>query len=118
RIMVWRRKNEELNPKNLVGTVKYGGVGVLVLGCMSASGLGIYTRRVGSQGGSLRGRRFYILDHSCVCPLTSFFPVQVIQMSQYREALSSLMGSSPLVLHGVYRLFGFGMILRLGASST
>ncbi|GBM52084.1 hypothetical protein AVEN_131104-1 [Araneus ventricosus] len=37
--MVWRRKNEELNPKNLVGTVKYGGGGVLVWGCMSASGL-------------------------------------------------------------------------------
>ncbi|GBO01522.1 hypothetical protein AVEN_84625-1, partial [Araneus ventricosus] len=32
RIMVWRRKNEELNPKNLVGTVKYGGGGVLVWG--------------------------------------------------------------------------------------
>ncbi|GBN34002.1 hypothetical protein AVEN_143999-1 [Araneus ventricosus] len=30
RIMVWRRKNEELNPKNLVGTVKYGGGGVFV----------------------------------------------------------------------------------------
>ncbi|GBN22607.1 Transposable element Tc1 transposase [Araneus ventricosus] len=40
RIMVWRRKNEELNPKNLVGTVKYGGEGVLVWGCMSATGLG------------------------------------------------------------------------------
>ncbi|GBO16793.1 Transposable element Tc1 transposase [Araneus ventricosus] len=40
RIMVWRRKNEELNPKNLVGTVKYGGEGVLVWGCISASGLG------------------------------------------------------------------------------
>ncbi|GBL80825.1 Transposable element Tc1 transposase [Araneus ventricosus] len=38
--MVWRRKDEELNPKNLVGTVKYGGGGVLVWGCMSASGLG------------------------------------------------------------------------------
>ncbi|GBN38876.1 hypothetical protein AVEN_167691-1 [Araneus ventricosus] len=38
-IMVWRRKNEELNPKNLVGTIKYGGGGVLVWGCMSASGL-------------------------------------------------------------------------------
>ncbi|GBM45745.1 Transposable element Tcb1 transposase [Araneus ventricosus] len=33
------KKNEELNPKNLVGTVKYGGRGVLVWGCMSASGL-------------------------------------------------------------------------------
>ncbi|GBN48640.1 hypothetical protein AVEN_247046-1, partial [Araneus ventricosus] len=39
RIMVWRRKNEELNPKNLVGTVKYGGGSVLVWGCISASGL-------------------------------------------------------------------------------
>ncbi|GBM06848.1 Transposable element Tc1 transposase [Araneus ventricosus] len=38
--MVWRRKNEEFNPKNLVGTVKYGGGGVLVWGCMSASGQG------------------------------------------------------------------------------
>ncbi|GBO36292.1 hypothetical protein AVEN_164245-1 [Araneus ventricosus] len=37
--MVWRRKNEELNPKNLVGTVKYGGRDVLVWGCMSASEL-------------------------------------------------------------------------------
>ncbi|GBM53841.1 hypothetical protein AVEN_261228-1 [Araneus ventricosus] len=37
--MVWRRKNEELNPKNLVRTVTYGGIGVLVWGCMSASGL-------------------------------------------------------------------------------
>ncbi|GBM27406.1 Putative carbonic anhydrase 3 [Araneus ventricosus] len=33
------KKNEELNPKNLVGTVKYVGGGVLVCGCMSASGL-------------------------------------------------------------------------------
>ncbi|GBN62666.1 hypothetical protein AVEN_138368-1 [Araneus ventricosus] len=28
------------------------------------------------------------------------------------------MGSSPQALHGDYRLFGFVMILRLGASST
>ncbi|GBN20746.1 hypothetical protein AVEN_113900-1 [Araneus ventricosus] len=39
RIMVWRRKNEELNRKNLVETVKYGGGGVLVWGACSASGL-------------------------------------------------------------------------------
>ncbi|GFY24722.1 transposable element Tc1 transposase [Trichonephila clavipes] len=36
-IIVGRRKNEELNPKNLIRTVKHGGV--LVWGCMSASGL-------------------------------------------------------------------------------
>ncbi|GBM82420.1 hypothetical protein AVEN_125856-1 [Araneus ventricosus] len=40
RIMVWRRKNEELNSKNLVGTFKYGGGGVLVWRCVSTSGLG------------------------------------------------------------------------------
>ncbi|GBM91286.1 Transposable element Tc1 transposase [Araneus ventricosus] len=40
RIKVWRRRNEELNLKNLVGTVKYVSGGVLVWGCMSASGLG------------------------------------------------------------------------------
>ncbi|GBM94156.1 Transposable element Tc1 transposase [Araneus ventricosus] len=40
RILVWRRKNEELNPKNFVGTVKYGGGDVLVWGCISASELG------------------------------------------------------------------------------
>ncbi|GBO07826.1 hypothetical protein AVEN_47665-1 [Araneus ventricosus] len=45
--MVWRRKNEELNPKNLVGTVKYGHrEGVLVWGFMSASELG---RAVGAR---------------------------------------------------------------------
>ncbi|GBL85210.1 Transposable element Tc1 transposase [Araneus ventricosus] len=41
RILVWRtKKNEELNPKNLDGTVKYGGGCVLLWGCMSASKLG------------------------------------------------------------------------------
>ncbi|GBO24560.1 Transposable element Tc1 transposase [Araneus ventricosus] len=40
RIMVWRKKNEEVNLKNIVGTVKYGGGGVLVWVCMSASGIG------------------------------------------------------------------------------
>ncbi|GBN72711.1 hypothetical protein AVEN_75275-1, partial [Araneus ventricosus] len=39
RIMVWRKKNEEVNLKNIVGTVKYGGGGVLVWVCMSASGI-------------------------------------------------------------------------------
>ncbi|KFM57645.1 Mariner Mos1 transposase, partial [Stegodyphus mimosarum] len=39
RITVRRRKNEELHSKNLVGTVKHSGGGVLVLGCRAASGL-------------------------------------------------------------------------------
>ncbi|GBM07664.1 hypothetical protein AVEN_81280-1 [Araneus ventricosus] len=37
--MVLRRRNEDLNPKNLVGTVKYDGGSVFVWGCMSALGL-------------------------------------------------------------------------------
>ena len=36
-IIVWRRKNEELNPKNLVGTVKHAGGSVLLRGCVSGS---------------------------------------------------------------------------------
>ncbi|GBO33683.1 hypothetical protein AVEN_186506-1 [Araneus ventricosus] len=43
--MVWRRKNEEVNLKNIVGTVKYGSGGVLVWGCMSASGIGNLEKR-------------------------------------------------------------------------
>ncbi|GBM83687.1 hypothetical protein AVEN_84256-1 [Araneus ventricosus] len=39
-------------------------------------------------------------------------------MNQHKEALSRLSGSFPLVLHGDYRLFGFGMVLQLGASSS
>ena len=38
--MVWRQKNTEMNPKHLRPTVKHGGGGVLVWGCMSASGVG------------------------------------------------------------------------------
>ena len=29
-IIVWRRKNVELNPKNLIGTIKHGGGSVFV----------------------------------------------------------------------------------------
>jgi len=37
---VWRKKNTELDPKNLIPTVKHGGGSVLVWGCMSATGVG------------------------------------------------------------------------------
>jgi len=37
---VWRKKNSELQPKNLLPTVKFGGGKVLVWGCMAASGVG------------------------------------------------------------------------------
>lgn len=40
RLKVWRREGEELNPKNTIKTVKHGGGGVMVWGCMSASGVG------------------------------------------------------------------------------
>ncbi|GBM34771.1 hypothetical protein AVEN_7826-1 [Araneus ventricosus] len=39
-------------------------------------------------------------------------------MNQHRDDLSSLLGSSPLVLHGVNRLIGFGMVLLQGSSSS
>lgn len=40
RISVWRRPNTELNKENLLPTVKHGGGGVMVWGCMAASGVG------------------------------------------------------------------------------
>lgn len=40
RQMVWRKPNEELNPRNLHGTVKHGGGSVMTWGCMSTRGVG------------------------------------------------------------------------------
>ncbi|GBM05993.1 Transposable element Tc1 transposase [Araneus ventricosus] len=40
RITVCRKPNEELNPKNLLPTVKDGGGGIMVWGCFAASGMG------------------------------------------------------------------------------
>jgi len=40
RRMIWRQKNAELQPKNLRATVKHGGGSLMVLGAMSASGVG------------------------------------------------------------------------------
>ncbi|KAK7576331.1 hypothetical protein V9T40_001250 [Parthenolecanium corni] len=37
---VWRKKNSELEAKNLLPTVKFGGGKVLVWGCMAAKGVG------------------------------------------------------------------------------
>lgn len=40
RVMVWRKKNEELKRSNLRPTVKHGGGSVMVWGCFSAAGVG------------------------------------------------------------------------------
>ncbi|GBM88750.1 hypothetical protein AVEN_254218-1 [Araneus ventricosus] len=40
RITVWRKPNEELNPKNLLPTVKQVGEGIMVWGCFANSGMG------------------------------------------------------------------------------
>ncbi|GBN26117.1 hypothetical protein AVEN_217408-1 [Araneus ventricosus] len=39
RIGMWRKPNEELNPKNLLPTVKHGGGGIMDCGCFAASGM-------------------------------------------------------------------------------
>lgn len=40
KVMVWGKVNKELEKKNLRPTVKYEGGGVMVRGCMAASGVG------------------------------------------------------------------------------
>lgn len=40
RLRVWRRPGEALNPKNTKKTVKHGGGGLMVWGCIAASGVG------------------------------------------------------------------------------
>ncbi|GBM87546.1 hypothetical protein AVEN_107196-1 [Araneus ventricosus] len=52
------------------------------------------------------------------CETKAKVKIQGILMNQHRVALSRLLGSSPLMFHGVYRLFGFRMVLQLGASSS
>lgn len=37
---VWRKRNQALNEKNLLPTVKHGGGNVMVWGCTSSSGVG------------------------------------------------------------------------------
>ncbi|GFX11600.1 transposable element Tc1 transposase [Trichonephila clavipes] len=40
RKLVWRKQDTALEKENLVPTVKYGGGGVMVWGCMAANGVG------------------------------------------------------------------------------
>jgi hypothetical protein len=40
RQIVWRKKNEEMDPRNLRGTVKHGGGSCMVWGCISTQGVG------------------------------------------------------------------------------
>ena len=35
-----RKPNKELNPKNLLSTVKHGGGDIMICGCFAASGMG------------------------------------------------------------------------------
>lgn len=40
RVLTWRKKGEALQEKHIQSTVKHGGAGVMVWGCMSAAGVG------------------------------------------------------------------------------
>ena len=40
RVLTWKKKGEALQEKHIQSTVKHGGAGVMVWGCMSAAGVG------------------------------------------------------------------------------
>lgn len=52
KVLVWRKSGEAFKKENLVGTVKHGGSGVMVWGCMAASGVGnlIFIDSIMNQG--------------------------------------------------------------------
>ncbi|KAI4902240.1 hypothetical protein NFI96_015028 [Prochilodus magdalenae] len=50
---VWRKKNDEYNPKNSIPTVKHGGGNIILWGCFSAKGTGRLHRIVGRMDGAM-----------------------------------------------------------------
>ncbi|KAI4875432.1 hypothetical protein NFI96_005405 [Prochilodus magdalenae] len=50
---VWRKKNDEYNPKNTIPTVKHGGGNIIHWGCFSAKGTGRLHRIVGRMDGAM-----------------------------------------------------------------
>ncbi|KAI4894579.1 hypothetical protein NFI96_018799, partial [Prochilodus magdalenae] len=50
---VWRKKNDEYNPKNAIPTVKHGGGNIILWGCFSAKGTGRLHRIVGRMDGAM-----------------------------------------------------------------
>ncbi|KAI4900940.1 hypothetical protein NFI96_002661 [Prochilodus magdalenae] len=50
---VWRKKNDEYNPKNTIPTVKHGGGNIILWGCFSAEGTGRLHRIVGRMDGAM-----------------------------------------------------------------
>uniref|UniRef100_A0A3P9PPA4 Tc1-like transposase DDE domain-containing protein n=1 Tax=Poecilia reticulata TaxID=8081 RepID=A0A3P9PPA4_POERE len=50
---VWRKKNDEYNPKNTIPTVKHGGGNIILWGCFSAKGTGRLHHIVGRMDGAM-----------------------------------------------------------------
>ncbi|KAI4904455.1 hypothetical protein NFI96_001674 [Prochilodus magdalenae] len=50
---IWRKKNDEYNPKNTIPTVKHGGGNIILWGCFSAKGTGRLHRIVGRMDGAM-----------------------------------------------------------------
>ena len=50
---VWRKRNAEYNPKNIIPTVKHGGGNLMLWGCFSAKGTGRFHRIEGRMNGAM-----------------------------------------------------------------
>ncbi|CDQ70841.1 unnamed protein product [Oncorhynchus mykiss] len=60
---VWRKKEEEYNPKNTIPTVKHGGEDIIPWGCFSAKGIGRLHRFEGRMDGAMySGAKNYLVS--------------------------------------------------------
>ncbi|GBM33965.1 hypothetical protein AVEN_53831-1 [Araneus ventricosus] len=120
RITVWRKPNEELNPKKLLSTVKHGGGGIMVWGCFAASGMGnlVFIENIMDQHKPLwpsgkisasepKRSRFEIS--------VAEYPLKILHVWVLSYAKSYVVDKRPPA--GVVRKFGEGMRAHVPSSS-
>jgi len=79
KIMVWRTRNEEFDPKCTIPTVKHGGGSVMVWGCFAKLGVG----------------KLYVLDHT----MDRFYYQQILDQNLLDSAKQLGLGTNFIFMH-------------------